>query len=117
MENAKAYDQLKRGENAQQAQLGAGLAKASAPNQTTAGYRVAQNYAQQVKLPKPTAASSAPTMIRPRPKPIGPVRRASLPHPMRRRPGRAAALERCTTRRYAPPAIAASSIIFTNRVA
>src|SRR5439155_14491628 len=39
VENAKAYDQLKRGENAQQAQLGAGLAKASATTQPTDGCR------------------------------------------------------------------------------
>ena len=36
--------------NAQQAQLGSGLAKASATTQPAAGYRFAQNYAQQVKL-------------------------------------------------------------------
>jgi Ca-activated chloride channel family protein len=48
--NAQAYDQMKRGMNAQQAQLGTGLAKVSATTQPAAGYRFAQNYAQQVKL-------------------------------------------------------------------
>jgi Ca-activated chloride channel family protein len=48
VENAQAYDKLKRGQNLGDTQALARMRKQNAP--TTQGYRDAQNYAQQVRL-------------------------------------------------------------------